>query len=83
MPFGPAANGSMFYHGDDGVIYAMDPVSGVSTPVVAGPDAYSFPLPSRDGQRIRREAERRRGRYERRHDQEQERGAGNHCRDYN
>ena len=28
-PFGPAANGSMFYHGDDGVIYAMDPVSGV------------------------------------------------------
>jgi hypothetical protein len=51
-PFGPAMNGSMFYHGEDGVIYAMDPASGVSTPVVSGPEVYSFPLPSRDGQRI-------------------------------
>ena len=51
-PFGPAANGSMFYHGDDGVIYAMDPATGLSTPVISGPEAYSFPLPSRDGQRI-------------------------------
>jgi len=51
-PFGPAVNGSMFYHGPDGVIYAMDPMSGVSTAVVSGSETYSYPLPSRDGQRI-------------------------------
>ena len=27
-PFGPAANGSMYYHGADGLIYAMDPSTG-------------------------------------------------------
>lgn len=51
-PFGPAANGQMFFHDADGVIFAADPTTGLTTPVVTGSTAYAYPLPSRDGRYI-------------------------------
>jgi hypothetical protein len=51
-PFGPARGGSMYFHGADGVIYAADPATGVTTAIVSGPETYSYPLPSRDGRLI-------------------------------
>jgi len=51
-PFGPAANGSLFYTGADGVIYAMDSVTATPRAVVTGAAATSGVLPSRDGTRI-------------------------------
>ena len=51
-PFGPARGGAIVYHGPDGAIYAADPVSGVPKAIVSGDQAYSYPLPSRDGRRI-------------------------------
>ena len=50
-PFGPAANGSMFYD-VDGVIYAGDPVTGTAAAIVSEPMGFTYPLPSRDGRRI-------------------------------
>ncbi|HEY8168734.1 MAG TPA: hypothetical protein VIF84_08465 [Candidatus Limnocylindrales bacterium] len=51
-PFGPAANGAMFYHDANGVISSADPTTGTSTEILRGSGAYEYPLPSRDGQRI-------------------------------
>jgi dipeptidyl aminopeptidase/acylaminoacyl peptidase len=51
-PFGPAANGAMYYHTPDGVIHALDPTTGTSTAIVSGPETYAYPVPSRDGRRI-------------------------------
>jgi Tol biopolymer transport system component len=47
-PFGPAANGSIAYS-ENGDIYVADPVSGVATPLVAGPETDTSPVWSRDG----------------------------------
>jgi len=51
-PFGPAANGLMYYSGDDGDIYSVDPAKGAPKAIVAGPSTDTGPLPSRDGRRI-------------------------------
>lgn len=51
-PFGAAANGSMYYHSQDGAIVVLDPATGTSTEIVSGSDRYVYPLPSRDGRRI-------------------------------
>jgi Tol biopolymer transport system component len=50
-PFGPAANGRVaFAKGGD--IYTADPVSGVATAVVTGPETNVGPVWSRDGTRF-------------------------------
>ncbi len=51
-PFGPAANGLMYYASRDGDIYSMDPVKGAPKAIVTGPTTDAGPLPSRDGRRI-------------------------------
>ena len=48
-PFGPAANGSILYSTAGGDIAAVNPLTGTSTAVVAGPDRDISPLLSRDG----------------------------------
>ncbi len=50
-PFGPAANGHVTY-ASGGDIYTADPVTGLATAVITGPDDDSFPLFSRDGTHI-------------------------------
>jgi Tol biopolymer transport system component len=50
-PFGVARNGAMLY-GSDGDIYRLDPVTGVSTAVVTGPETDQIPMYSRDGTRF-------------------------------
>jgi dipeptidyl aminopeptidase/acylaminoacyl peptidase len=47
-PFGLAANGQVAYEAN-GDIYTVDPVSGISTAVVAGPEIDTRPVWSRDG----------------------------------
>jgi Tol biopolymer transport system component len=47
-PFGPAANGALVY-AEDGDIYALDPATGTSSAIVAGPTDEAGPLFSRDG----------------------------------
>ena len=58
-PFGLARNGSVVYTGSDGDIYARDPVTGVTTPLVTGPEVDIAPTFSNDGSRFvfAREAE--------------------------
>jgi Tol biopolymer transport system component len=58
-PFGLARNGSLVYAGTDGDIYARDPVTGVTTPLVRGPEIDLAPTFSNDGSRFvfAREAE--------------------------
>ncbi len=51
-PFGPARNGALYYHGADGAIYTVDPTTLASRAIVTGPEPYSYPVPSRDGERI-------------------------------
>jgi Tol biopolymer transport system component len=51
-PFGPAGNGLMYYSGDDGDIYSVDPTKGAPKAIVTGPTTDAGPLPSRDGRRI-------------------------------
>jgi len=50
-PFGVARNGAMLY-GSGGDIYRLDPVTGISTALVTGPDADQIPMYSRDGTRF-------------------------------
>jgi hypothetical protein len=50
-PFGPAANGALFYDAD-GAIMAMDTVTSMPRPIITGTDAYTYPLVSRDGRLI-------------------------------
>ena len=50
-PFGVARNGMMLY-ASGGDIYRLDPETGVSTVVVAGPEADQMPFYSRDGTRF-------------------------------
>jgi Tol biopolymer transport system component len=50
-PFGVARNGTMVYE-SGGDIYELDPITGRSTAVVAGPQIDSFPMFSRDGTRL-------------------------------
>ena len=51
-PFGPARNGSMFFSDTDGVIYSFDPATEARTAIVTGPDPYSGPTLSRNGQTL-------------------------------
>jgi Tol biopolymer transport system component len=48
-PFGPAANGAILYSTPGGDIVSVDPVTGVSKAVVAGPEKDVAPWLSRDG----------------------------------
>lgn len=48
-PFGPAANGTIVYGASDGDIYVLDPVTGASTPLIAGPKSDRSPFFSPDG----------------------------------
>lgn len=50
-PFGPAVNGHVAY-ASGGDIYTADPVTGVATAVITGPDIDSAPVFSRDGTHI-------------------------------
>ena len=50
-PFGVARNGAMLY-GSGGDIYQLDPVTGVSTALVTGPETDKLPMYSRDGTRF-------------------------------
>jgi hypothetical protein len=50
-PFGVARNGAMLY-GSGGDIYRLDPASGVSSSLVAGPETDQIPMYSRDGTRF-------------------------------
>ena len=50
-PFGPAANGYVAY-ADQGDIYTVDPVSGVATAIVTGPETDFAPVWSRDGTHV-------------------------------
>jgi dipeptidyl aminopeptidase/acylaminoacyl peptidase len=50
-PFGVARNGAMLY-GSGGDIYRLDPVSGVSTALVTGPETDQIPMYSKDGTRF-------------------------------
>jgi Tol biopolymer transport system component len=50
-PFGPAANGVVAYE-KGGDIYTVDPVTGVSTAVISGPEADINPRWSRDGTQL-------------------------------
>lgn len=51
-PFGPARNGSILYGTPAGDIHSVDPVSGASHPIVAGPMLDNGPVMSRDGTRF-------------------------------
>jgi dipeptidyl aminopeptidase/acylaminoacyl peptidase len=51
-PFGPAANGALYFSSADGDIFRVDTVDGTPRAIVTGPAHDSGPLPSRDGQRI-------------------------------
>jgi Tol biopolymer transport system component len=48
-PFGPARNGSIVYSTSDGDIFTVDPSTGASRAMVAGPTRDFAPLISRDG----------------------------------
>jgi Tol biopolymer transport system component len=50
-PFGPAANGSIVF-AMDGDIYTADPRTGVSKPIVTGPERDTEPVFSLDGTRV-------------------------------
>ena len=50
-PFGPAVNGRVAY-ATAGDIYAADPVTGIATAVITGPDFDAEPVFSRDGTHI-------------------------------
>jgi hypothetical protein len=50
-PFGPASNGLVAY-ASNGDIYTVDPVTGTSTPIVAGPTIDLDPKWSLDGTRL-------------------------------
>jgi Tol biopolymer transport system component len=50
-PFGVARNGAMAYE-SGGDIYVLDPISGGSTAVVAGPQTDRYPMFSRDGTKL-------------------------------
>jgi Tol biopolymer transport system component len=50
-PFGPAANGVVAYE-KGGDIYTVDPLTGVSTAVITGPETDINPRWSRDGTRL-------------------------------
>ena len=50
-PFGVARNGAMLY-GSGGDIYRLDPVTGVSTPLLTGTETDQLPFYSRDGTRF-------------------------------
>jgi Tol biopolymer transport system component len=50
-PFGVARNGAMLY-GSGGDVYRLDPLTGVSTALVAGPESDQLPMYSRDGTRF-------------------------------
>jgi hypothetical protein len=50
-PFGPAGNGLIAYS-TAGDIYTADPVTGVATAIVTGPEADIDPIWSRDGTRV-------------------------------
>ena len=51
-PFGLARNGFIVYAGSDGDIYARDPVTGVTKPLVTGPEIDLAPAFSNDGSRF-------------------------------
>lgn len=51
-PFGLARNGALVYGAADGDIYALDPVTGKSTAIIAGPTIDASPTYSRDGSRL-------------------------------
>ena len=51
-PFGPAANGQLFYADSKGDLYAMDPTTLATTAIVTGHHGYGSALPSRDGRFI-------------------------------
>lgn len=51
-PFGPARNGAIMYAGTDNDLYALDPVSGVATALVAGSAGDHRPIMSPDGTRL-------------------------------
>jgi Periplasmic component of the Tol biopolymer transport system len=51
-PFGLARNGSVAYGASDGDIYALDPATGTSKALIAGPAKDSDPWFSRDGSRF-------------------------------
>ena len=50
-PFGPAANGSLYYSAG-GDIYRVDTVGGTPQAIVTGATSDAYPMPSRDGQLI-------------------------------
>ena len=51
-PFGPAANGVVVYATASGDIATVDPATGLTTTIVAGPEPDRAPTFSRDGTRI-------------------------------
>ena len=51
-PFGPAENGTVVIATANGDIATVDPVTGVTATVVAGPEKDRYPVFSRDGTRI-------------------------------
>ena len=51
-PFGLARNGSLVYAGTNGDIYARDSATGVTTPLVTGPEMDLAPTFSNDGSRF-------------------------------
>jgi Tol biopolymer transport system component len=51
-PFGPAANGVVVYATSSGDIATVDPATGVTKPIVGGPESDRAPAFSRDGTRI-------------------------------
>jgi Tol biopolymer transport system component len=51
-PFGPAANGVVVYKTASGDIATVDPATGLTTTIVAGPEPDLSPTFSRDGTRI-------------------------------
>jgi Tol biopolymer transport system component len=51
-PFGLARNGLIIYSTTDGDIATLDPTSGISTPIVTGPDVDADPIWAPDGTRF-------------------------------
>ena len=51
-PFGPARNGAILYAGIDHDIYALDPVTGVTTALITGSAGDHSPLLSPDGRKV-------------------------------
>ncbi len=51
-PFGPAADGALFFANSDGDIFRADTIDATPRGIVTGPDRDGGPLPSRDGRRI-------------------------------